>query len=127
MVKITYDLDNKEEAQMIEDYYFMKYHTQLIYYDWRNYYWNETENDEMVIINNQIKMKLNEKVLNTIKSHLNVVELERLYSLCIKYKIYYDSTNILLFLDDLLCYNGRYRLIYRFKYILVDKFGNKKI
>jgi hypothetical protein len=39
-IKITYDLNNSAQCELINDYYFFKYYLKSILFDWSDYYYN---------------------------------------------------------------------------------------
>lgn len=79
MVKITYDLDNSEDVQMIDDYYFVKYYMKSIRDDWKQY----------TDIDNKWKYDCEDKdkILRMIINHLNPVEFKRLCKILDDYTI----------------------------------------
>ena len=124
MVKITYDLDNKEEVLTVEDYYFFKYHSKVILSEWQKFYFEETD-DELHIANNSYISILDERALKIIYDNLDKTEFNMLKNIAIKYiyKGHYIPSDYT-FLDALLCYNGRRRFIYRFRDYLIEEFGD---
>ncbi len=39
-IKITYDLNNSAQCELINDYYFFKYYLKSVLFDWSDYYYN---------------------------------------------------------------------------------------
>jgi hypothetical protein len=111
MVKITYNLDNKEESEMVDDYFFMKYYLSSIHDDWKqylNYCFDEynTASDE---------------IINTIFGHLNEIEFNRLkyifeYRLCQKFENDVQIFNLIFYYFEIV--NST------FKKNLIKEFGN---
>lgn len=54
MVKITYDLNNKNECKLIFDYYFFKCYSKCLYNDWINVYLSNKTNKSIIIIKNNV-------------------------------------------------------------------------
>lgn len=108
MVKITYDLDNLEESEIVEDYYFFKYYIKSLNFDWAKFY------DEMRSYENG---KNKDEITQIIMNHLNKYEFQRFLKItkrfmfdnsinCVMHKVLTDGNN----------------LIYRYKYFLRVKF-----
>ena len=70
MVKIEYNENNKEEKELIEDYYFYKNYINSIRFDWQGYYFDEVATIERIkiIINHQNQTEF----LRFCKIHFNI-------------------------------------------------------
>ncbi len=62
MAKITYDTENSEHCQILNDYYFVMYYMKLLLSDWKNSYSSEN--------------------IETIIKHQNKCEFKRFIDLC---------------------------------------------
>ena len=80
MFKISYDSNNKDDCELIEDYYFLKYYTKSIVSDWKNFY------DE------NINLKTEDEIFQIIYNHLNKTEYKRLNTVYRKFGIFYFNT-----------------------------------
>lgn len=124
MGKITYDFDNKEEREFVDDFYFYRYQSKSFYFDWKQY-----END---LYDN------NKKFFCFIKENCQKAELDRfidihrrfiiLLGFIPEYKIQNMSNDEILedlIFDIFLC-KKNWHNIKCFKYILYQKFPYKE-
>ena len=115
MVKITYDLDNKEEVELVDDYFFTKFYMKSIYDNWKQY--NDLDNRWKYDYEDK------EKIIQNIIKHLNPYEFKRLCEIVDSYAILgynkeYETIDLILTQCDffLKCHKSH----------LVRKFGDKK-
>jgi hypothetical protein len=110
ITKITYDLNNKEDVDMINDYYFLKYYINSIYFDWINTLRVTDEINEDIII-----------------KHLNKTEFERLVKILEKYFFIPKKWDFTIedILYDIIAFD-RYEYIDFMKYSILLKLGTKK-
>ena len=72
-ITITYDLNNEQECNLIDDYYFFKYYLKSLIFDWEKFYYTKDYDPSII------------------KSHLNITEFNRfieLYEIILAY--FYD-------------------------------------
>ena len=77
-IKITYDLNNKQESKLIDDYYFFKSYITDLIFNWGNFYLSK-DYDPLII-----------------KYHLNKIEFKRFKKLYQKILIYHYGYQITL-------------------------------
>ena len=126
MVKITYDLDNVKDAEMVENYYWLKYQFKCIEFDilgdakiyeyltlyfWEKHWKEEYKTEEE--IRDILLTFYNEKDLFRVADILNDI-------FCPKS----DSHCYVVWLSILCCY-GTKHFLSLYKYILIKNFGNK--
>ena len=133
-MKITYDLNNKEECEEIENYYFFKYYLKSLLFDWKN-------NVDKVIRDNNINPsygvmcgdpQTHNKQLHNILSeaikHLNHHEFKRIKD------IYFKERHLFTIIEE--CINDEKYLflniicwakyhIKEYKNCLLKKYGEK--
>jgi len=122
-IKITYDLDDEKQSQMIEDYYFFRYYLKSLLFDWNHIKLNYGIGDEERRIN----------IINIIMSSLNKVEYERfknIYKMLIDYEYFgeyndeYDNITDHEILEESLFLSND--MITRYKCFLNSKFNKPK-
>ncbi len=123
MVKIiTYDLDNKEEAKMVEDYYFVKYYTKTILFDWKQFL---NTFDNMETIREKIQIIINHLNKDEFERYINIIE-----NYDLNYIVSHPLTNDLdiyeLVIQTILTWNESYDIIRHFKFLLLLKFDCEK-
>lgn len=84
VVKITHDLDNAEERKIVEDYYFFKYYTKSLIFDWAKFYDKMCENGEDKDV-----------ITKIIINHLNKYDLQRFLKITNRF-MYDNSVNCIL-------------------------------
>ena len=124
-MKITYDLNNKEECQEIEDYYFFKYYRKCLFFDWKKII-NRIiiDNDYNILFDIKYKCIYKEnELLNNILSEviksINEVEFRRFKDILIKTN---TSEPTAKYLND-----DKYILLYSmyWSFINVDKYKHQ--
>lgn len=109
MVKISYDSDNKEDCEIIDDYYFLKYYSKSIVSDWKKFY------DE------NINFKDENEILQIIYNHLNKTEYERLDKAFQKFFFFFGTRKYQIIKFIL---NDRKEFINRCKHSLIVQYGD---
>jgi hypothetical protein len=117
---VTYDLNNKNECQMVEDYVFYRYYTKSIYFDWKQYKKDiEERNEKGKLIRKHIKANCNSIHL---KQALEIHR--RIWSECSNYCKDYDELsddNIFdVLIDDVFFYSGNWFCLRCLKFSLIE-------
>ena len=141
-MKITYDLNNKEEREEIENYYFFKYYQKSISFDWKkkidevykfdfHIYPNSKTKDYFIkhVCVDRYENQIDNTFLSEVINHLNHHEFNRIIDIYSKYRFrffflsgeYMDDTKYLL-MNFIIC--GKSDL-YSYKKYLYSKYGNK--
>jgi hypothetical protein len=106
-MKITYDSNNKEDVQMVKDYYFAKYYMKSIYFDWKN--------------SGLTKLKQ----MHIIKNHLNKKEFKRLIKILHKNFCFHRPETKKLLLTMITFKNFSLLHMFYLKNKLIKLFGEK--
>ena len=133
-MKITYDLNNKEECEEIENYYFYKDYLESLLFDWKNMVKMLTDDDwdkkpyaihiDPLEFDEMLGEQLHNILLIAIK-HQNYHQFKRLTHIYVKYFNYehdyiYDEKYI--FLNIICCAKLN---IKQYKKYLLNKYGEK--
>ena len=124
MVKITYDLNNKKDVELVENYYWLKYQLKVIEFD---IYSNETLcsqlHDFYIFELCPEEEKNKSKIINTLltfcreKDLINVAEI-------LNDLVYYCDRRNYVYWISLLKSHGINCYLKAYKQMLIEKFGN---
>jgi len=117
MVKIEYDLNNAEECEMVDDYFFIKYFFESLSFDWRR--------EVCKLVHEFNKKELNcEKIFEDLNKiildHTNKCELDFVLEILYKYDIIKGESNEK-DLIALICYHKL--IISEYKRVLINRFS----
>ena len=101
-IKITYDLNNEQECNLIDDYYFFKSYLKSLIFDWEKFYYTKDYKPSII------------------EAHLNITEFNRFKELYLMILTYYyeyqitaDNMDIFLFQD--IFYRGKNSILQIYK------------